>query len=106
MRPLIALHETTPKHLAIVKIAMGTLGAPTIRAVEVGDMLFAIEGTHRLAAAKELGILPVGEVVEDDIITGLDIDDQDTWQLDELRDHVAQWPLDATRAIYTKYMEL
>lgn len=58
-------------HLEDVKTEMLKLGAPIIKAVwmECYDMYSALEGCHRIRAAKELGIEPIIEEVEysDDI---------------------------------------
>lgn len=45
---------------------MERLGPPTIRAILSGGRLYAIEGTHRLAAAQSLGLQPTIVVVADD----------------------------------------
>lgn len=48
-------------HLAEVKEIMKVKGAPVIRAIwsDIYGMWMAIEGCHRIRAAKELGIIPV-----------------------------------------------
>ena len=48
-----------PAHLEHVISQMRVLGAPRIRAYCDGETWFAREGTHRLRAAKALGIAPV-----------------------------------------------
>ena len=48
-----------PAHLAHVIGEMRRLGPPRIRAHFDGEVWFAREGTHRLRAAKALGITPV-----------------------------------------------
>ena len=56
------LHQHYNKqHLEEVKSEMMKLGAPTIRAIwdETQGMWRAIEGCHRIRAAKELGITPI-----------------------------------------------
>lgn len=67
------------KHLANVTKEMQTLGAPSIRAIYDGEMYYALEGSHRLLAAKNLGLIP--NIIEvdynDDIIT-LQVDGKDT----------------------------
>lgn len=47
-----------PEHLDEVKTEMLKLGAPSIRAIwsEAHGMWYAVEGCHRIRAAKELGI--------------------------------------------------
>lgn len=53
-----------------IKAEMVQLGAPRVRAIYHGDIWFAIEGSHRLAAAHELGLVPeIVDVTEcDDIV--------------------------------------
>ena len=50
-------------HLAEVTTEMRRLGPPTIRCVRYGDDLYALEGSHRLAAAHHLNLWPI--VVEE-----------------------------------------
>lgn len=65
-------------HLAEVKAEMLTLGAPVIKAVwmECYDMYAALEGCHRIRAAKELGLEPIIDEIEysDDLVDGTDGD--------------------------------
>ena len=79
-------------HLAAVKAEMQTLGSPVIRAVrmECWGIWVALEGCHRIRAAKELGLLPViYEVEYSDTVTtddlGLDMGG-DSWTVAELAD--------------------
>lgn len=52
-------------HLAAVVSEMRTMGAPTIRAVDLGEGQWAaLEGCHRLRAAAELGLTPILVPVE------------------------------------------
>lgn len=53
-------------HLAAVIEEMKTLGAPAIKAVwmECYDHWAALEGCHRIRAARELGLVPRIEEVE------------------------------------------
>ncbi|MDR3582503.1 MAG: ParB N-terminal domain-containing protein [Candidatus Pacebacteria bacterium] len=54
-------------HLEQVKAEMATMGAPTIRvAWHAGGVWVALEGCHRLRAAKALGLTPVIIPVEYD----------------------------------------
>ena len=48
------------QHLAEVKAEMEKRGTPTLRAIwsEVYGMWMAVEGCHRIRAAKELGLTP------------------------------------------------
>lgn len=51
----------TEKHLNEVKAEMVKRGAPVIRAIwsECYGMWLAVEGCHRIRAAKELGLTPI-----------------------------------------------
>ena len=73
-------------HLAEVKTEMLTLGAPVIKAVymECYDTYAALEGCHRIRAAKELGLVPVIDEVEysDDLVDGTDGE----WTVSEMAD--------------------
>lgn len=53
-------------YLASVVFEMRTQGAPTIRVIEAMGNLYALEGSHRLAAAHYLGLVPkfVAEIPE------------------------------------------
>jgi hypothetical protein len=99
---IVAPHKTDAEHLAKVIETMRAKGAPTIRVIDVGGGVYAaIEGCHRLAAAKVLDLEPAIEVVDgndDDTVTGLDLDDRKTWTIGELREYLA--PQDLAGAIY------
>ncbi|HOV70373.1 MAG TPA: hypothetical protein PLZ84_08635 [Clostridia bacterium] len=53
--------EYDKKHLEEVKKIMEVKGAPTIRAIwsDMYGIWLAIEGCHRIRAAKELGLTPI-----------------------------------------------
>lgn len=53
-----SLHQPRAAHLAAVTHLMRGLGAPLIRVVDCTDFWVAIEGTHRLRAACDLGVVP------------------------------------------------
>ncbi|MGK2287275.1 ParB N-terminal domain-containing protein [Pedomonas sp. V897] len=55
---IYAIHGCDAEHLEEVKAQMKALGAPVIRVVDCGDYYQALEGSHRLAAAAELGLEP------------------------------------------------
>lgn len=99
---IVAPHKTNDERLAKVVDAMRVHGAPVIRVIDVGgDVHAAVEGCHRLAAAKALGLEPTIEVIDgadDDTVTGLDLDDRETWTVGELREYLR--PQDLTGAIY------
>lgn len=65
------------RQLAEVKNEMLRLGAPTVKAIDCGEFLVALEGSHRLRAAYDLGLTPVIDEVEysetamtDDVVPG------------------------------------
>jgi hypothetical protein len=71
MRTVYAKHlPYDDGHLGKVAADMDHHGAPTIRVVEFDGELYAIEGSHRLAVAKERDIAPklVVETTEDDAL--------------------------------------
>lgn len=77
MTTVYAIHGTDAAHLAEVISAMRELGAPTIRVVDCADHYVALEGSHRLAAAAQLGVTPVFIVLdqEDPVdLRSLDVD--------------------------------
>lgn len=59
MQTIYAIHAPDAAKLASVVLQMETLGAPTIHVVDCGDHYMALEGSHRLAAAAQLGITPI-----------------------------------------------
>ncbi|MDQ0349716.1 hypothetical protein [Ancylobacter vacuolatus] len=77
-----AIHGAEAGKLETVKAEMLSLGAPTIKVVDCGDHYMALEGSHRLAAAHALGIIPALEILEqnDDLdISGFDWFDGANW---------------------------
>jgi hypothetical protein len=58
MITVYAIHAPEAGKLEKVKAEMLQLGAPAIQVVECGDCYIALEGSHRLAAAHELGLTP------------------------------------------------
>ena len=79
MQVIIPHNHFDKDHLAEVKNDMQKLGAPTIKAVwmEAYGSWVALEGTHRLMAAQELGLTPEIEEIEwsdtvmtDDVVPG------------------------------------
>ena len=82
-----------PVHLAAVIEQMRTLGAPVIRAVDMGGYFAALEGCHRLRAAARLGLTPVIEPVEyseDVTVQELGLDFQDEWTVAQIADGAAR----------------
>jgi hypothetical protein len=66
---IFAKHEPyADGHLAEVTSAMLKLGAPAIEVVEWRGDYFAIEGSHRLAAAHHLGLAPTLIVSVPDLV--------------------------------------
>lgn len=66
MTTIYAIHGADPERLQGIISEMRELGAPTIKAVDCGDHLQALEGSHRLAAAAALGIVPNFEITSQD----------------------------------------
>ena len=75
MTTIYAIHGTEADKLAGVIAEMETMGAPTIHVVDCGDHYMALEGSHRLAAAHELGLEPV--IVIHDQADMIDISEYD-----------------------------
>lgn len=80
--------------LAAVTAEMQTLGAPTIKAVNCGEYFVALEGSHRIRAARALGLTPEIDEVEysetmttDDVVPG---SYQDTWTIAQIVDDAHQ----------------
>lgn len=74
------VHQIDPEHLARVRDEMRKLGAPTIRVVDCVDYWQALEGTHRLHAAAELGLRPNFIVLaQNDLVDADSLDWQDLW---------------------------
>lgn len=59
MKPIRAIHAPDPTRLAEVAALMCRLGPPTIEVVDCGAFFAALEGSHRLAAAEMLGLVPI-----------------------------------------------
>jgi hypothetical protein len=66
MRITLVHNHFDQAHLDKVIEEMKTLGAPIIRAFydEFNDEYVALEGCHRIRAAKELGLIPEVEVLD------------------------------------------
>lgn len=82
MPTIYAIHAPKADQIKAVVAEMKALGAPAIRVVDCGDYYMALEGSHRLAAAHELGLTPDLVVFEqDDIIdiTQFDWFDASNW---------------------------
>lgn len=72
-----ALHKINKNsdHYAAVKAYMIENGAPTIRVCDNGNGVYAIEGCHRISVAHELGIMPIFEEIDADmLVKDLDLD--------------------------------
>jgi hypothetical protein len=75
MRMLYTIHGIDPAKVERIKAEMAILGAPVVRVVNCGDYLMALEATHRIAAATELGIAPVlCELEQDDLVESDSLD--------------------------------
>jgi hypothetical protein len=62
---IVIPNEINPQHLDEVIAEMRVLGAPRIRAIVDADRYRAIEGSHRIAAAGYLGLVPEIVVVDE-----------------------------------------
>lgn len=83
------LHRVDPAKLASVTDEMRALGAPTIRAVwdDANGIWHAAEGTHRLTAARQLGLAPaLTEVSWDAAADLLNAESGSCWTGEELRE--------------------
>jgi hypothetical protein len=58
MFTIYAIHPPDPARLDRVRAEMAILGPPSIEVVQCGDHYRALEGSHRLAAADALGMIP------------------------------------------------
>jgi hypothetical protein len=78
MTTLYTIHEHNDEKLQSVIEEMRTLGSATVRVVDCGDFLMALEGCHRIAAAKETGI-PLDLIIleQDDVVNSNTLDWQD-----------------------------
>lgn len=77
MTTIILVNDIDADKLEAVKAEMEKLGAPTIRAIDAGDHLIAVEGSHRLRAAEELGVAVNVEIIDEDGVVDLDTLDWD-----------------------------
>lgn len=76
MATVITINQTDADHLANVISEMRVRGAPTIRCIrdDTQGVILALEGSHRLAAAKALDIEPnFVFLADDDTLTCADI---------------------------------
>lgn len=65
---IFAIHPPQADRLARVIAQMRELGVPRIRAIDCGDHFVALEGSHRLAAASLLGLIPEIIVLHSDAL--------------------------------------
>lgn len=82
MFTIYAIHAPEAAKLEAVKAEMIVMGAPKIEVIDCGDHYMAVEGSHRLAAAKALGLIPELTIREqDDLldISGYDWFDACNW---------------------------
>ena len=99
MATVITINQTDADHLARVTAEMQVRGAPAIRCIrdEAQGVILALEGSHRLAAAKALGIAPVFVfAADDDMLTCAEIGYDDMGWFDgeparaaDIRDRIA-----------------
>lgn len=100
---IVAINNPDPRHLTDVVAAMRKLGAPTIKAVwmECWDRWVALEGSHRLAAARTLGLEPQIEEIEyNDTATLADLGCDDSGEGCTVTD-ICDSAWDPRRPVYT-----
>lgn len=82
--------EFDADHLAAIIKEMKIMGAPTIKAVDCGEYFVALEGSHRIRAAIELGLsVEIDEVEYSEIATTDDVvpgSYDDCWTIAEIVD--------------------
>ena len=92
---IILINQTDSEHLNDVKVEMKKMGAPSIKAVwmECWNSWVALEGSHRIVAAVEMGIDVTIEAVEYSSALVADVtgdEDIDPWMtIEELVDSAA-----------------
>ena len=71
------INKTDINRVNEIMIEMKTLGSPNVRAFDYDGMYYAIEGSHRIQAAKNLGIGVNVITVEygDEMLCDLDLND-------------------------------
>ena len=87
MRIILFHKQYSEEHLAKVTEEMKELGAPTIRAIwsEMYGEWMAVEGCHRIRAAKTLGLTPIIEDISEDETVTIECDGYDeTFPVSEL----------------------
>ena len=74
---VIAHKYYNKEHLDSVMSDMAQMGAPVIRAIydEANSVFVALEGCHRIRAAKKLGLTPIISEVNFDDVAGLALND-------------------------------
>ena len=76
MPTIFTLNAPRETHVQTVMADMKTMGPPTIRAIWTGDAYDAIEGSHRVEAAYQLGLpVRVIEVEADTVVDDHDLID-------------------------------
>lgn len=78
MTTLYTIHAVDQDKLTGVIAEMQQMGSPTIRVVDCGDYLMAIEGVHRIAAAAKLGVaLDLDILDQEEMVAADSLDWQD-----------------------------
>ncbi|WP_234053631.1 MULTISPECIES: hypothetical protein [unclassified Xanthobacter] len=65
---IVTINDVDPAYLEEVKAEMKTRGAPLLRAIldETQGVIVALEGSHRIAAALDLGLVPTMQLVDEE----------------------------------------
>ena len=83
---ILRMNKIDPERYPEVVAKMRELGAPVIQVFALSSWeYFALEGSHRLTAAKELGLTPILDVVADMSDLTKEDDDQGILQQAERR---------------------
>lgn len=88
MQTVYIINKTQEEHLARVKAEMMKLGAPTIRVYNTGDCYIALEGSHRIVAAAELGLTPEWIEMDENDEMEHDIYDVDGNRVSDLLEYI------------------
>ncbi len=88
MKTVYIINKVDKERLERVKSEMLTLGAPTIRVYDAGDCLIALEGSHRIKAATELGLTPNWIVMDVDDEMEHDLIDVKTNKVSDMLEYI------------------
>ena len=88
---VVGINNCNKKHLKKVTLDMKEMGSPTLRAIIHGELLLVLEGSHRLAAAKELNLPVTIEILSKNTkidFDNCDIDNNDIYDCETYADMI------------------